>query len=394
MSTTNSDLTYKIVRARNKITILKADQPDDLENHREQWDALLGKDPCGLPTSSYAWISAYFRHCLPTGENWLCFFAYRDDELVGVLPLILHTSNIFSVRYSTYQLPKDNHTIAVYPVLRRGTEAETFEMLLKAAWNEHPEALWMELPDTPENVKVMTLVNRHLHTISLSRIGRYLPVNGNREVYLSSLSRNFRSNQRKAANKLKKLDNVETRFILSGEASSKQLSEFMPVEADGWKGRKGTAIQQSETLVSFYHYLTNELAAAGWLEWHFLYAEGHAIAANLAIRLNRSVVVWKLGYKESYSRCSPGGMLFQTLLDNAFDDPDIDELNLLTDAEWYNNWKMENRKYYNIRLYNPGHARSLFWGYIPNSLINLLKKCKKLISRQSGRGESGFFNNS
>ena len=357
------------------------DHIDELKKYADAWNTLSYKVPPQLPTSSYAWVSTYFEHSLIAGETWRCIFAYNNDRLVGVLPLIV--SRRAKAGLAWLSTPMSSHIIAVSPLLFPGEESDVLRALLNAAWSSHPDVVWIEMSDLAANSPLLEYVDDYLHLKISRRTGRYLRVDGNQDQYQSSLSRNFRSNQRKAANKLRKLKGMETAFVTGRDASSAQLSEFIPVEASGWKGRRGTAIQKSSDLITFYATLTARFADAGWLEWHFLRAEGRAIAANLAVHFNRSIIVWKLGYDENYRRYSPGGMLFQFLLDRVFADPDIDEINLLTNASWYDNWKMEKREYYRIRFYKKQRPLSILFGFIPNGLVNIPRRSLVDISRRS-----------
>jgi CelD/BcsL family acetyltransferase involved in cellulose biosynthesis len=360
------------------VRTLVIDRLDELEQYADAWNALSYDAPPRLPTSSHAWISTHFEHALRTDQTWCCILAHINDRLAGVLPLVV--SRRSKVGLEWLSTPMSGHIIAVSPLLLPGKESMLLGALLKAAWTSHPDAVWIQLSDLAAGSSCAEYLGNHLNLKIKTRTGRYLRVDAEQERYQSSLSRNFRSNQHKAANKLKKLHGVETTIVTGRQASSAQLSEFIPVEASGWKGRAGTAIQQSSDLIAFYTTLTRRLAEAGWLEWHFLRAEGHTIAANLAIHFNRAIFVWKLGYDEKYRRLSPGGMLFQFLLDQAFADPDIDEVNLLTNASWYDNWKMEEREYYRIRIYHGHRPLSILFGLIPNTLIYVPVRNKRLRS--------------
>jgi CelD/BcsL family acetyltransferase involved in cellulose biosynthesis len=354
--------------------VLVVDSVEELRMHADAWNALAFAAPPRIPTSSYAWVSSYFEHSLQPGETWRCVFAYHGkNRLVGVLPLIASGGPL----RRTLRTPHDGHTIAVGPLLQPGDETPVLNDLLRAAWASEPRARWIEIADVAASSPMVERLEGRLHVEVTRRPGSYLPVDGDQEQYQASLSKNFRSNQRKAANKLKKLADVEKAFLAGEDASSAQLPEFAPVEASGWKGREASAIQASPERMAFYTTLADRLAEAGWLEWHFLRAEGQAIAANLAVRFNGSVLVWKLAYDEAYSRCSPGGMLFQALVDRTFPDPDIHEINLLTDAPWYSNWRMEKRDFLRIRLYRkrPG---SLLLGLLPDALTARARRSEAL----------------
>jgi len=357
--------------------VLVVDRIEELREHADAWNTLAFDAPPRIPTSSYAWVSAYFEHCLAPGETWRCVLAYDRDggRLVGVLPLIA-SGGFFRRRLRT---PHDGHTIAVGPLVAPGDEGSVLDALLCAAWASEPRASWIELADVVASSPLVARLDAHLHLVMTRRPGSYLRVDGDQEQYQASLSKNFRSNQRKARNKLKKLADVEQAFLTGEDASSAQLPEFAPVEASGWKGRESSAIQASPAHMAFYTTLADRLAEAGWLEWHFLRAEGRAIAANLAVRFHRSILVWKLAYDETHARCSPGGMLFQALVDRVFPDPDIDEINLLTDAPWYGNWRMDKREFLRVRLYRwrPG---SLLLGLVPDGVVARARRSRTLRS--------------
>ena len=356
------------------LRVCVVDRMEELHEYADAWNALSCEAPPRLPTSSYAWVSTYFEHSLTAHEAWCCILACHGDHLVGVLPLVVSRMALFGC--TRLRTPMSGHIIAVSPLVLPGEEAVVLRALLNAAWVRYPDAVWIELRDLAAHIPFLTYVNEHLHREISRRTGRYLRVNGDPNQYQTSLSRNFRSNQRKAANKLRKLSGVETAFVTEPKASSAQLSEFLPVEAAGWKGREGTAIQNSSALVAFYTTLTTRLADAGWLEWHFLRAEGRTIAANLAVHFNRSIIVWKLGYDEGYKQYSPGGMLFQCLLDRAFADPDMEEVNLLTEASWYDNWRMDEREYYRIRFYRRERPGSILLGFVPDGVTRALRRSK------------------
>lgn len=357
---------------------------DDLAPHADAWNQLALTAAPKLPTCSWAWLSCYFEHRVASNESWTCLFAYIGDQLLGVMPLHKKYRRIFGVPWSVLSLPKDDHTIAVAPLFNGENKAEVLDALIQTAWTKYPAAIWFDMPDVPVHADLLDHLGSYCCYRQSHRTGAWLPVTGNQDDYLASLSKNFRSNQRKAENKLKKAELVEYEFLQDAEANPDRLSDFMPVEASGWKGREGTAIQSSDELIAFYASLAQRLAQQGWLEWHFLRMDGNTIAANLGVRFGHGLLLWKLGYDEDARRYSPGGMLFQNLLDRSFIDPELNEINLLTEAPWYDNWRMARREYVGLRYYRPKRLRSLFLGYLPGSLIQLARQIgwlRKLVHR-------------
>ena len=101
------------------------------------------------------------------------------------------------------------------------------------------------------------------------------------------------------------------------------LSDFLALEAGGWKGRAGTASADHEQLRSFVLRATGGLAAGGKVSIHRLLLDGRAIAAGIVLRSGRAAWFWKIAYDENYARYSPGVMLTVELTTALIEDAGI-----------------------------------------------------------------------
>jgi CelD/BcsL family acetyltransferase involved in cellulose biosynthesis len=334
------------------ISVRTVDDLNELAEFEPQWNDLVSRCPTALPMSSFAWVSSYFRHFVEPPDTWVCLLATRDDRLVGVLPLVLPSS---AARWRTVRLPQNPHAISVDAVLEPGAEPEAFASLLQAVRDQGVKPTAIIFSRVREDSPTHSIATPGLFRFTeLAENGAYLPVPPDFEAYRQGLSRNFRNNLNKARNKLAKLPNVQTTILSGEDADPGLLPRFAAVEAANWKGDIATAIQCSPQLLDFYGDLTRGLHRAGWLEWQFLDTDGHDIAANLCIRLRRSLFVWKLGYDADYSRCSPGGMLLEHVVRQASEDGTIDQIDLTTNQPWYDNWGMSWRPYNDLTAFWKG----------------------------------------
>jgi len=345
------DKTGRQHHANGGIRVVAVGDLDELAGFETRWNDLVGRCPTATPMSSFPWLYSYFRHFAKAPTTWVCLFALRGDTLVGVLPLIRSgTSSAGTIR-----LPHNPHAISVDAVLAPDAATEAFHALLEVARNQGDRTTAILFSRVRHDSPTLSLPTPMLfRSCQLAEEGAYLPVPEDFDEYRASLSRNFRNNLNKAANKLKRLPNVETSILAGSEADPELLPRFASVEAASWKGEIETAIQCSPLLLDFYRDLTLQLHRTGWLEWQFLETDGHPIAANLCIRLRRSLFVWKLGYDAEYSRCSPGSLLLEHVVCQASVDRTIDEIDLMTNQPWYNNWDMTWRPYNDFAAYWKG----------------------------------------
>ncbi len=269
-----------------------------LEDHAAAWDELVQHTPHTLPMQSHAWLSCYFQHCLRPGETWFCLLAFQGKRLLGVLPLI--SSHRSGLRVLTglgkrLRLPDDEQTtISVDVVLAVGHEREVLKCLA-----EHLQKLdggWQELdmPRVPEHsssLAALPVLRSQLYDLCEPRsVGSYLITDGDFSAYRAKLNSKFRGNLRNATNRLARLDNVEYEFLSEADATPQHVESFFEVEAASWKGDAGSAIIADANHRAFYQALTEALWRRGWLEWHFLKAEGRTIAAQLAIRCGATLL--------------------------------------------------------------------------------------------------------
>jgi len=346
-----------------------ADNLEQLEAYAEAWDDLVQQTPHALPMQSHAWLSCYFRHRLRSGEQWRCVFLFDGQQMVGVMPLISVGRTGLVGRSKLLRLPDDEKTTTTVDlVLASGREQEVQQCLadflqqLDGGWRE------FDMPRVPENsasLASLPALSGKLRCLSEPRsVGSYLPTVDDFAPYRASLAPKFRSNLRNAANRLARFDDVEYEFLSHELASPQHLECFLAIEAASWKGSGGTAIISDAGHCAFYRSLTEALWRRGWLEWHFLKAEGRTIAAHLAIRCGTSLVIWKVGYDADYSRCSPSTLLFERTLARAFEDPSCHELNAITHIPWDDNWNVLLRPYYHV-LWYPNNALALLTGWAP-----------------------------
>lgn len=346
----------------------------DLDSHRDAWNGLAAGSPQQLPMLSHAWTATYLEKALPPGSRWACFFAYRGPTLAAVLAVVTRQVTRFGVGALALRTPRDDHTQIGDLLFASADDADAVPAVLSAVAREFPNTPYLEINRFSECSALLTALKSDAlpapRTWHADSYGAYLPVPADFASYRNGLSRNFRNNLNKAANKVARLRDVQFRF--SGTRTHEDFTEFLAVEASGWKGQAESAIASSPQQVEFYATLVRRLDEIGWLEWQFMTGDGCTLAANLAIRMPKSVILWKLGYNDAYSRCSPGGILLEELVKREIAARSIEEINLTTNQPWYDNWEMRRRTYYTARFYF-GWRGWIIW-YLPDACRDLLRR--------------------
>jgi CelD/BcsL family acetyltransferase involved in cellulose biosynthesis len=168
------------------------------------------------------------------------------------------------------------------------------------------------------------------------------------DVYVASLSSNFRSNLNKAQHKMAKLGDVRLSVATTLEQALELFPLFQELEASGWKGKAGTAIKQDPRLIGFYRRLLEELVPRGRARLNCLEAGGRTIAAQLCLVDGETLYVLKLAYDEAFAKLAPGNMLLrQVIASRAFA-----HVNLVGSPPWFAPWRPQPLDVYRITVYN------------------------------------------
>ena len=359
------------------VKIIAVSELAALESHADAWNKLALSMTAALPMVSYAWVASYFEHQLRPGEKWLCLLAYRDDKLLGVLPLLIVPHPIWGTRSPRLRMPGNYDTVSVDAALSESEPEKVFGYLLFALRKAFPSFQSLEFSRLPEKSATLASLGRiakHFFAVrETAGFGNYVRIDGTYEKYLDSLSRNFRRNLKKNSKKIEELPDLATDFHSGCEIKCQHLSTFLDIEASGWKGQAGTSIKQSVSLKAFYEALDRRLRGLGWLEYHFLRSGDKAIAGHFAVRFGRTLILTKIGYDEAFAQGAPGNYLFNKNLQRAFERNDTDLIDCLSDEPWHNNWNARRQPYYNLYLY-PKRTFPVIFGMLPRRLHRLARE--------------------
>jgi CelD/BcsL family acetyltransferase involved in cellulose biosynthesis len=161
------------------------------------------------------------------------------------------------------------------------------------------------------------------------------------------------------------------------------LQEAIDVEAAGWKSRAGSALRTDPPRRDFYRRYASEAARRGELRLCFMRIRGRAAAMQLALEWKRRLWLLKIGYDESFSRCSPGMLL---LLESTrwAAQRELHSVELLgVEAPWTRMWTEEVRPCVTVAVYPAGSSGlAAFAGdVVPPAAGRLSRRVRELRER-------------
>lgn len=362
----------------NKIQIITSQNLNELKIHESAWDDLLKKCPYASPMQSYAWIYNYYEYAINENMKWICLFAYEENKLVLVYPLIYSSKKgIQGFSLQVFQSPFNAfHTVHTDGLILQGFE-RVLELLVG-----HIHSIFRVFPVIKITGNLYNSASNRCFNIGNEKLTFFRVLNGTEEIinieenfdsFLSGLTSKFKREILRRERKLQKNFQIRylSKFTENSISNDECLREFLEIEDSGWKAKKGTSLKKIPKAGEFLSRLTLELYDSGWLGWNLLEANNKVIAIQLYLVLNKTAYLLKVAYREEYSSYAPGQLLLFKFIENCHSKSHIKEINLLAVRNWHKPWKPQESKLYDI-MFMPKK-------YLYSSVIKLIYQAKHLL---------------
>jgi len=293
-----------------------------IEPVERDWDELASGAP---PFLQPGWISAWWR---AFGDGELVILAVRrGGRLVGILPLahrrgvISSTTNWHTPMFGAVTVDRE----AGRELARALLECRARRVQLRFLAGDAP--ILQDVRDVARDAGYRLFERVMLHP-------PYVQVTGPWDRYWSSRSRNLRKSVNRLHNRLQDLGSVSLEIATGREALGKTLEDAFEIEASGWKGEQGTAINSRPETRRFYREVAEWAAERGTLRLACLRVDGRTVAMHFSIEAGGDYYMLKTGYNDELAKAGPGKLLDSMMMEHAFTSG-IDSFEFLGDKEPY-----------------------------------------------------------
>ncbi|MFN2469225.1 MAG: GNAT family N-acetyltransferase [Gaiellaceae bacterium] len=287
---------------------LQIDRGRRLQELAGEWDALvdrLGAPPWVRP----GWISAWWGSYGAEGLEPIA--VRRAGELVGLAPVVRARGRVSS--------PTNWHSpsftlLAADPVAGRA--------LVEALFEGTPRRVSVGFLPTDDpslaDLRSTAAVRGYRARERFLQRSPYVELAGSLEQYLAGLDRHQVKETLRRRRRLAGLGEL-TFSVEDGRVGlDRLLAEGLLVEASGWKGEQGTAIQSRPETLRLYGDVARWAAGRGSLRLAFLRLDGRAIAFELALEEGGVVYAIKAGFDVEFRRFGPGALITYEQIARAF----------------------------------------------------------------------------
>ena len=279
-----------------------------------------------------AWgvLSARAAEPNPFFESWSLLPALRALDPEGEVELLIVEGNgtlagLMPVRhersYYGHRLPHVRgwiHANAFLgaPLVARGSETAFWQALLAWCDAHAGGSLFLHLAEIPLDSPLHAALTAELrrqrrHGAVVMREERALlqsPL-GAEEYYEASLSGKKRKELRRQHNRLAEEGDLAFERRRDCDGIDQWIADFLALEAEGWKGKAGSALASDAGTAALFAGTVEEAARLGRLERLSLTLDGKPIAMLANLIAAPGAFSYKTAFDERYARFSPGVLL-------------------------------------------------------------------------------------
>ncbi|HEY3767288.1 MAG TPA: GNAT family N-acetyltransferase [Candidatus Angelobacter sp.] len=347
------------------------------------------------------WAQAYVLAFNPTAEV-IVISAWAGAKLRGVLPLVRHRVRAYGFPIIKLSVPANVHALRASLTVCPGDESN---IVLQSLWQAAKNLPQWDVIDVANVVegngldRLLTIARQDGYATARKRTSQtlYLTIRAALEKdpsanktaekksaekkteapapWLAGTRPKFRSHLRRSKRQLEEQGTLECKR--SSAADPEALKKFFDLEASGWKGAEGTAIQCNQHVRDFYDLVAQAAARDGYLSLDFLELNGKPIAAHFGFNLRGRYFLAKAGYDEAFRRQGPGQLLVNEILSQT-PQRRLREFDFVGPATWdESRWASERRTNYRIFIFR----KSWYGRLLHATRISAWDALRKLLGR-------------
>lgn len=287
---------------------------DWLAARAEAWDRLVEEAAYPNPFFSRHVLAAHLDRGLGGKAPVRFVVVRRGDTLLALLPFTARGTRVglWQRAHAGWTSP---YAVNGTPLVAAGNTATAIEAFLDAWPTVVGTSYWLLQQislDDPVAVAIAAAAERRGWAVAaLSSFERaVLDRRADYEAYAAAhLGAGRRKAMRRQHSRLAALGGLEMRSIAAGEDLGGVVEAFLNLEAQGWKGQRGTALLSRSDTAAMARRLFDAKTGPVTARADGLYLDGRPIALSLALVCGGTAHLLKTAYDETLRKHGPGVLL-------------------------------------------------------------------------------------
>ncbi len=332
--------------------------PVEVGRRREAWNRLVEKMARPSIFCTWEWIYNWWKH-LGQGHEPLFFFFYRNDDLIGILPLVLRRlcmeDAVLGGRILAYCGSLDLHADHLDVIAAPGDASECMDRFIAYLESEYRNWDVVHFSHVAEDSRILEWAQHRapVGAVNIKAVSAAacIPL---AQTY-ADFEKTMRGDKRRDLNRLKRVlyDNLGVTYRpYQPETTPDGVRILFDLHARRAQRKGIQSSFEGERLVGFHEDVVKHMYPLGWVRLRFLYDGDRAVAANYCFDYRGRFFGYQQGLDPDWEQRSVGNVLLLELIREACD-AGITEFDLLRGARGYkSHWTSFSRELSNIDIYN------------------------------------------
>ena len=285
------------------------------------WQALCDETRCP-PFYRPEWIATYLS-VFDSNSAIAIFTAHAYGKLIALLPMVRKSAWYAGVPVAELCGAANVHSVR-FDMVRSACPAG--EAAASAIWNfirDNSDWDIIRLPMLAEGSGCANLLQfaqndgyRTLRFLVQDSPVLYMTRNADGKLtWMGGTNRHFRHELRRFARLLEETAGGQPELLRFNHPEPAVMKQFYELEAAGWKGDKGSAINCDPATQAFYDQIAQQASQRGYFCLHTLDVNGEMAAGAFSVFNGDSFYPMKIAHRESWRRGAPGQLLFNGILE-------------------------------------------------------------------------------
>jgi len=232
-----------------------------------------------------------------------------DGELAALMPC--EFKKIYGLPLKGVEIWKHSQCFDTTPLLKKGCALEAFQAACEFLIKER--FALMSLDTVSAGPTLEEVLRETAKTLGMERFQRdtwqraaLMPSDSVEDYFAKFRSKNLKKSSRRNERRLQEMGELKYELHKPSCDCDFLTNEFLRIEASGWKGENGTALQSDPKTEAFFRELIKQSAEAGKARFLTLSVGDQVIAMIVDIRSGGLVYSYKTAFDEAYAKHSPG----------------------------------------------------------------------------------------
>ncbi|HLA83929.1 MAG TPA: GNAT family N-acetyltransferase [Thermoguttaceae bacterium] len=362
--------------------------PARLTAYRGQWDALVARCADASMFDTFEWVTAWIEAFW--AGRLLCFlFFWTGDVLEGIAPLLADEHGDVWCS-SSMVCPVNRHGNRA-SVISAGNAAAICGAML-AYLQQSRQHVRLAFRNVLAGAPVFSALPATAAAAGMSSLvfpsvsSPIVRIAGDWPSYLKSRSSHLAKEVKRKVKRLQDAGRVEIEMVSRGDDFSRTMGDILRIEERSWKAERKVSLDLMQGPQRLYETFARAATGNGLLRSYVLYLDSKPVVYLYGVTFRNEYYALRTAYDSEYGKLSPGVVLFDRVLRDAFEEKrEVVDFGPGDESRWKHDFANDVRAQVNVCVFSPWSVRCRCCGACEHRVKPFLKKHAPVLVKMRDR---------